>query len=235
MDKTVPRGAALLLDFIREIEVGRTDRASYDVVYGHNQAKLPKPLTSMTVDEVIAAGSGWTKAWRSSAAGGYQFMRDTLKGLKSELGLLGSQVFSPDLQDRLGYHLLKRRGYVLFMAGSIDRTEFAKRLAMEWASLPVLVPTQGRHRRLKRGQSYYTGDALNKALVAPERIEALLDRVRDETRPVPEPSRPATPRDPPTLPPPAAGKHSPSLPSAGILGAIAALVLAFLAFLFGAS
>lgn len=33
MDKTVPAGAAILLDFIRKTEVGRTDRASYDVAF----------------------------------------------------------------------------------------------------------------------------------------------------------------------------------------------------------
>ncbi len=33
MDRTVPVGAALLLDFIRKTEVGREDRASYDVIY----------------------------------------------------------------------------------------------------------------------------------------------------------------------------------------------------------
>ncbi len=36
MDRTVPVGAAILLDFVREIEVGGTSRASYDVIYGHN-------------------------------------------------------------------------------------------------------------------------------------------------------------------------------------------------------
>ncbi|MHC3940235.1 hypothetical protein ACI0FR_01545 [Paenochrobactrum sp. BZR 201-1] len=41
MDKTVPAGAAILLNFIREIEVGRTDRASYDVIYGHNRIDSP--------------------------------------------------------------------------------------------------------------------------------------------------------------------------------------------------
>ncbi len=76
MDKTVPPGAAILLDFIRETEVGRSDRASYDVVYGHNQAKLPKPLTAMTYGEVVDAQKGWSKRFR--AAGGYQFMRATL-------------------------------------------------------------------------------------------------------------------------------------------------------------
>lgn len=64
------------------------------------------------------------------------------------------------------------------MAGKISRTEFGKRLAMEWASFPVLTVCKGAHRQLNRGQSYYAGDGLNKALVAPEKIEALLDKVK---------------------------------------------------------
>jgi muramidase (phage lysozyme) len=204
MDRTVPRGAAILLDYIGKVEVGREGRDGYDVVYGHNQARLRKPLTQMTVDEVIAAGPSWTRAWRSSAAGRYQFMNATLKGLKIELRLRGTQVFDPDLQDRLGHHLLKRRGYAAFMAGQISRTEFGRRLAMEWASFPVLADTRGAHQNIKRGQSYYAGDALNRALVAPAAIEKLLDEAKaagtattlpppaKSPSPVPTPSTPAT-------------------------------------------
>lgn len=207
MDRTVPTGAALLLDFIRETEVGRSDRASYDVIYGHNQTKLPKPVTRMTVDEVIAAQGGWSKRFGSSATGGYQFMKATLSGLKQELGLRGAQVLDPDLQDRLGYHLLKRRGYEQFMTDTIGVTEFGKRLAIEWASFPVLAATKGAHRRLARGQSYYAGDGLNKALVRPEAIEALLARAkaagnasqppRDAIAPAPAPVPQPKPETPP--------------------------------------
>ncbi len=178
MDKTVPAGAAILLDFIRKTEVGRTDRASYDVIYGHNQGKLSKPITSMTIGELVDAQASFTKRFKSSASGGYQFMRKTLQDLSRELRLNGRQTFDPDLQDRLGYHLLKRRGYEEFMAGTISMTEFAKRLAMEWASFPVLAATKGQHQQLKRGQSYYDGDSLNKALVKPEAIEAVLRKVK---------------------------------------------------------
>lgn len=195
MDPTVPAGAAILLDFIRETEVGRKDRASYDVIYANKQHKLAKPLTSMTLDEVQAEQRRWSKNHGSSAAGGYQFMRATLRDLISELGLRGSQVLDADLQDRLGYHLLKRRGYADFMAGRIDRAEFGKRLAMEWASFPVLAPTRGAHRSLKRGQSYYCGDALNKALVSPEKVEAVLDRAKAPQRPVSEQKPPSAPSD----------------------------------------
>ena len=114
-------------------------------------------------------------------------MRATLQGLASELGLSGKQMFDPDLQDRLGYHLLKRRGYEKFMDGKISLVEFARQLAMEWASFPVLAKTMGGGKdksgrllndMIDRGQSYYAGDPLNKALVKPETIEALLSQVK---------------------------------------------------------
>ncbi|WP_053086177.1 hypothetical protein [Nitratireductor soli] len=127
-----------------------------------------------------------TKAWErrfgsskaSSAAGAPHLMRATLAGLIDELGLHGTQILDGDLQDRLAYHLLIRRGYHQFTNGEIDRTEFGRRLAMEWASFPVLAATRGAHRHVPRGVSCYEGDALNKALVAPETVEAVLDRVR---------------------------------------------------------
>jgi muramidase (phage lysozyme) len=178
MDKSVPAGAALLLAFIYETETSRKPPECYDVIYGHNQDKLPKRLTSMTVAEVQKAQTSWTKRFKSSAAGAAQFMRTTLKGLISELKLSPSQKFDGNLQDRLGFHLLKRRGYDEFMAGKISRTEFGKRLAMEWASFPVLTATKGAHRQVKRGQSYYVGDALNKSLVAPAKVEEVLERVK---------------------------------------------------------
>lgn len=196
MDRTVPSGAALLLDFIRKTEVGRTDRASYDVIYGHNQNKLSKPITSMTIGDLVDAQADFTRRFKSSASGGYQFMRATLQGLATELGLSGKQMFDPDLQDRLGYHLLKRRGYEAFMAGKISMIEFARRLAMEWASFPVLAKTlgggKGKNGKLldnmvDRGQSYYAGDPLNKALVKPEAIEVLLKQVKAAGSKVVEP------------------------------------------------
>ncbi|MDX0511480.1 hypothetical protein [Sinorhizobium medicae] len=200
MDRTVPPGAAILLDFIRETEVGRSDRASYDVIYGHNQAKLPQPLTTMTYGEIVDAQAKWSKRFGSSAAGGYQFMRATLIDLAKQVtSISGKDVFTPDLQDRLAYKLLVRRGYPEYIVGKISLVQFAENLAKEWASFPVLVSCKGAHRVLKRGQSYYAGDGLNKALVRPEKVEAVLQEVLDvarrphepveepEARPVPSP------------------------------------------------
>ncbi len=102
-------------------------------------------------------------------------MRATLAGLLKEIPLLSRDlVFDPALQDGLGYHLLNRRGFAAYLGGEISLPEFGKRLAMEWASLPVLADSEGDRRRVKRGQSYYAGDGLNRALVKPETFEAVL-------------------------------------------------------------
>lgn len=170
MDKNVPAGAALLLDFIASFEAPY----GYGTIYGNNQNKLPAGLTTMRLDDVIAAGPTWTKKYGSSACGRYQFMRATLQGLKTELGLTGMEFFDPNLQDCLGYHLLKRRGYASFMSGKITPTAFGLRIAQEWASFPVLAATKGAHRNVVRGQSYYAGDGLNKSLVKPEAVEKAL-------------------------------------------------------------
>ncbi|WP_025030383.1 membrane protein [Nitratireductor aquibiodomus] len=198
MDRTVPTGAALLLAFVYETETSRTPPECYEVIYGHRQDRLSKPLTRMTVDEVIAAQRAWSRSHGSSAAGAPQFIRKTLIGLKEELGLRGSQILDANLQDRLAYHLLIRRGYHQFVNGEIDRTEFGRRLAGEWASFPVLDATRGAHRHVQRGQSYYAGDSLNKALVAPAKVEAVLDKVyalanTKASEPEPRPLPVATP------------------------------------------
>ncbi|MFL5607724.1 MAG: hypothetical protein ACJ8AD_14835 [Gemmatimonadaceae bacterium] len=200
MDKTVPAFAAKLLDFIGSIEAP----AGYDTVYSNAQKRVAslkaRPITKRTVAEWIADGK---RGQASSAAGRYQFMRDTLKSLQKELGLRDQQVMDADLQDRLGYHLLRRRGYDLFMAGKLSVEGFGLNLAKEWASFPVLAAVQGAHLPLKRGQSYYAGDKLNRALVQPAAIEALL-RSKDAPRvvapppppppdvPAPEPCQPAS-------------------------------------------
>lgn len=97
MDRTVAGGAAMLLAFIYEIETCRTPPNCYDLIYTHKQGRLPKPLTIMTADEVIAAQRGWSKNHGSNAAGAPQFMRATLIGLKEELRLRGGQRMGSNL------------------------------------------------------------------------------------------------------------------------------------------
>ncbi|MFC0809128.1 hypothetical protein ACFHWW_27420 [Ensifer sp. P24N7] len=180
----VPAHAKLLLNFIGDTEAPE----GYDTIFGNRQDRLPVRLTMMTYGDIVDAQANWNnKGWvkrhwgfltASSAAGRYQFMRATLIGIAQEIPTLsGNMLFDADLQDKLGYHLLLRRGYDKFVAGDMSIAAFGKALAQEWASFPVLAACKGAHRDLRRGQSYYAGDGLNKALVKPERVEAVLRQV----------------------------------------------------------
>lgn len=202
MNHSIPSAAAHILDFVRATEVGTTARKGYDVIYGQAQGGLRKPITSMTLLEVQQGQSNrWGGRVGSSATGGYQFMYTTLGGLIEELKLDIQQRFTPDLQDRLAYLLLVRRKYPEWASGKIGDVAFARQLAQEWASFPVLVAGEGAHRKIARGQSFYTGDGLNKALVKPERIERMLDEARrlltaGTTPPPPDVEPPTTPTEP---------------------------------------
>jgi muramidase (phage lysozyme) len=214
MDRTVPSGAAYLLDWISHVETGWKDgNRGYDTIFGHRQKNLAalktKPITKRTVDEWIATMPWW--GGRSSASGRYQFMKATLKDLKAQLGLRGAQVMDENLQDRLGYHLLRRRGYDKWISGQMSDADFSTNLAKEWASLPVLKAMKGHHRTITRGQSYYVGDALNKSLVKPEKFEQALREARvasrtprkepDVVTPIPAPIVIPSPGDPSKEPP----------------------------------
>jgi len=194
---TVPAKANQLITFIVSIEAP----AGFGTIFGNRQSALKKPLTQMTIDEVLAAQKTWsTKAWArkfkstaaSSAAGGPQFMRATLLSLKAEGKCRGDEPFDEATQRRLAYALLQRRGFDRFVAGKMSRAAFALELAKEWASFPVLKKTQGAHRIVARGQSYYAGDGLNKALVSPVRVEAALAALLGSPAPQqPEQPKPA--------------------------------------------
>jgi muramidase (phage lysozyme) len=154
--------AARILDFVAGPESG----GNYNAFYGNGWST--KDLSAMTLDQVMAwSGNRGTE---SSATGRYQFMKKTLVGLKQEMGLSGSEKFSPELQDRMALQLLNRRGYSEWQAGRITDAQFANRLALEWASLPNITAQNGR----PAGVSAYAGDGLNKSLVTPASVLAAL-------------------------------------------------------------
>lgn len=157
-----------LLDLIGEKE----SRGNYNAYFGKadNQAL---DFTKMTVSEVRKWQDDFVnKGSKSSAVGKYQIIRKTLDSLIKEMGLTGKERFDQKLQDQMAVTLLNRRGYDKFKAGKIDRNTFANNLAKEWASFPVVTPINGK----RPGQSYYAGDGLNKALIAPESVFAALDK-----------------------------------------------------------
>lgn len=176
MDRSVPAGAAPLLAFIRRTETGKPDPLSYTTIIGHNEDRLDRAITSMTVDEIIAQQPSWLKRFKvaSGAAGAYQIIRPTLSSLKASQKLAGTERFTAPLQDALGLALLKGRGLDRFLAGQLTVTAFGNALAKEWASFPLLSSATRKGISLKRGQSYYDGFAGNSALTTPAKVEAVL-------------------------------------------------------------
>ncbi len=190
MNPKVPRGAAVLLDYIGGLETARKDPASYRTVIGHLDEQagvLLKPITEMTLNELLAEQTRWVRKFKkpSGAAGRYQIIRPTLLSLMKELGVPGTAKFTPDLQDAMGFALLERRGYARFMAAQLPLKAYGNELAKEWASLPVLAPIRrgGKNpRTLQRGQSYYAGDGINKSLDSAMDFESVLAEALNEGR-----------------------------------------------------
>jgi muramidase (phage lysozyme) len=162
--------AAPILALIRRNESEGAARSqgvasAYDVVWsGIKPDDRPQsPLTHLTVARVLWWQDVIDSIYMSEAAGAYQFLEDTLRGLNFDPAAL----FDEKTQDGLALQLLDRRGWAKCEAGAMSVEDFADNLAREWASLPVVRAQKGQKRAVKAGQSFYAGDGLNKAHATP--------------------------------------------------------------------
>jgi muramidase (phage lysozyme) len=163
---------------IRKHEGGRF---GYDAWFGRgtNQSPVapPKSPTAMTVDEVLEWQNTHNPPGNATTAiGAYQIVDQpnarTLSGLKRSMNLTGSELFTPELQDRMAVQLMRGRGLDKFLAGKKSPESFANQIAREWASLPVLRQDSRRGRVVSVGQSYYSGDGINRAFRGNKEFEA---------------------------------------------------------------
>ncbi len=164
-------GLSTLLNLIGGVEAPQ----GYDQVYGgiRSADQPPKPLTSMTVNEVLAWQDSIDARYPSEAAGRYQVMEDTLRGLVRSGQVSGNARFDRNTQDNIAVTLMKRRGLDDYQTGRISADKFAQKLSQEWASLPAI--TVDKKGRSATGQSYYAGDGLNRSHVT---IDTILSAVR---------------------------------------------------------
>jgi len=115
-----------LLDEISKSEGTR----GYNDAFAHQHPGVD--LSKLTINQVEAL----QRTQRGSPAiGRYQFMTATLEGLKKQLGLSGSEMFTPAMQERLARSLLQRRGYDQWKAGKLSDQAFMHNLSEEWAGL----------------------------------------------------------------------------------------------------
>ena len=149
---------AALLRFIRHIEAD----GNYDIYHGKIGQPPPKRLTQMTVGDVLA----WQASLNnpiSTAAGGYQIIRGTLKDIVQRHDIPRSAVFDQALQDKMARHLIND------CAGARSRgaVAFGNCLAGIWAALPLLSGPN-------KGRSAYHGIAGNRALTTSHNFINLL-------------------------------------------------------------
>ena len=150
-----------LLAFIRALEAPR----GYVDYERRISLAPPKPLTAMTVGEVL----DWQVRVRrsgapSTAAGGYQIIYPTLKRLVSTYGVSRARLFDAATQDHLARLLIGECGR---KGPTRNHPRYGNCLAGIWAALPL---THGP----ERGRSAYHGVAGNKALTRPQTVLALL-------------------------------------------------------------
>ncbi|WP_276118379.1 lysozyme family protein [Pararhizobium qamdonense] len=71
-------------------------------------------LVMMTLDQIDAMQTAMLRhpgnKYNSSAVGRYQIVQKTMRGLRGTMGLSGSDMFSPDIQDRMAQQLMRGRG-----------------------------------------------------------------------------------------------------------------------------
>lgn len=124
-------------------------------------------LAGMTLDQVMAAQA----AHQFNAAGKYQIIGKTLAEAKKALGLKGSELFDPALQDKIfSEYLIKMRHPEVLKAlqgkGSIEEAQLG--LSKEWAS--IADP--------RTGKSYYAGVGNNRALTSAEEAKLAIEQTR---------------------------------------------------------
>lgn len=147
-----------ILHLIRHYEAG----GDYNTVYQGLWQRPPRPLTQMSIEEVIA----WQRSLgrvRSTASGAYQFIRSTLEETAARSGLPLSTRFSEETQDYLAGILVQGCA-----EDSRSNTQMANCLAGVWAALPLVSGPN-------RGRSRYEGVAGNRALTTPQIVMAVLE------------------------------------------------------------
>ena len=141
-------------------------RSDYNTMAGGGNKKQ---LTSMTINEVLQYQN--SRGTNMKAAGKWQIMPNTLRGLKKSMNLTGDELFTPEMQDRMAFELaMNRKGYRQFANATGDEKlalmgAAQNDLAKEWASMPMANDAEGMH-RLKQLRSKFQQDLTKGAKVS---------------------------------------------------------------------
>ena len=133
---------------------------------GDSQKIIQKKLTDMTVGEIMDKGAkpNDDAAKRKQnglifAAGRYQIVPETLKGLVKQGVVSKEDKFNEETQDKLGTALIKGTG-ALKLAESGDYEGAQNALAKTWAAIPLATDVGDK----KAGESFYQKPGQNKSM-----------------------------------------------------------------------
>lgn len=132
------------------------------------------------------------------AVGRYQLIPDTLNSAVEKLGLDINQKFDEEMQDKIFDEYLikvKRPKIIAYLESNGTLEDAMYVCTLEWASIGVekgkrisdkVVKKEGKITKTIRyaegGESYYTGDGLNKAHITPEQIKNVLINSKNESK-----------------------------------------------------
>ena len=141
-------------------------RSDYNTMAGGGNKKQ---LTSMTINEVLQYQN--SRGTNMKAAGKWEIMLNSFRGLKKSMNLRGDELFTPEMQDRMAFELaMNRKGYRQF-ANATGAEKLAlmgaaqNDLAKEWASMPMANDAEGMN-RLKQLRSKFQQDLTKGAKVS---------------------------------------------------------------------
>jgi hypothetical protein len=153
--------------------------SGYDVPFAYGQYLQPsKPISQMTFQELgdfqrrqvnATKGTFDNTNLGTGAVGRYQFIGPTLENLKNRLGYKDTDVFSPEVQDRLFDALMEEQGLQKLLAGLITPEKFQEKLSSQFASIPKPGTETGTYKGQRTG-------------VTSDRVSAVLSSMQADTQ-----------------------------------------------------
>jgi uncharacterized protein YcbK (DUF882 family) len=132
-----------IFDFITQAEGTKKTEDPYSTTLGYGAfikggerdlTKLPLGEIDRLQTEILNNPKNTTGG---SPVGKYQVVQRTLRDAKKALGLKDTDLFTKEVQDKVGMWLLNRRGYQDWKDGKISDAKFTKNMQNEWHALKV--------------------------------------------------------------------------------------------------
>lgn len=180
-------GKEALAANISKYESGKEGYNAYNKgTVGNRMIPSDKPIdfSKMTISEYLRRGNlKKDDPDRLFAVGKYQIIPDTMRDLVKKLKIDPDTTYlDRDTQDLLfanGLLAIKRKKVDAYVKGeSDDRNGAILELAQEFASVGIPYDMDVGSKKLKKGDSYYSGIGGNKAHNSPEQVGAALDADR---------------------------------------------------------